>query len=114
MVTLPGAAGEIGIYPQHTPLMTRLVPGEVTVKKGQDEFVLAVGDGFAEITGRRVAILTDMAIAANDIDESRAEEARRRAESRLQEKLTEDEVAAVNASMMRSLAQLQVKRRQRK
>ena len=114
MVTLPGYLGEMGIYPQHVPLMTQIVPGEVVVKKGGTEISLAVGEGFVEITTQRVAILTDMAIKADDIDESKAEEARMRAESRLKEKLSEEEVATVNAAMLRSLAQLQVKRRQRK
>ena len=114
MVTLPGYLGEMGIYPQHVPLMTQIVPGEVVVKKGGAEISLAVGEGFVEITSQRVAILTDMAIKADDIDESKAEEARMRAESRLKEKLSDEEVATVNAAMLRSLAQLQVKRRQRK
>ena len=79
----------MGIYPQHVPLMTQILPGEVTVRKdGKDQF-LAVGEGFVEITGDRVAILTDMAIKADDIDEAQAEEARRRAESRLQQKLSD-------------------------
>jgi F-type H+-transporting ATPase subunit epsilon len=114
MVTLPGYLGEMGIYPQHVPLMTQIMPGEVVVKKGGAEILLAVGEGFVEITPQRVAILTDMAIKADDIDVAKVEEARLRAESRLKEKLTDEEVATVNAAMLRSLAQLQVKRRQRK
>jgi F-type H+-transporting ATPase subunit epsilon len=114
MVTLPGVEGEMGIYPQHVPLMTRVVPGEVIVRQGGKEFSLAIGEGFVEITAARVAILTDMAIKAEDVDEAKAEEARRTAEARLREKLSPDEVASVNASIARSLAQLQVKRRQRR
>ena len=114
MVTLPGVEGELGIFPQHVPLMTQIVPGEVVVRKEGKEFFLAVGEGFVEITPDHVAIMTDMAIKADEIDESQAEEARRRAEMRLAEKLSADEVAAINAAMARSLAQLQVKRRQRK
>ena len=71
-----------------------------------------VGGSVVQITADRVAILTDMAIRAENIDEARAQEARRRAEARLQEKLSDEEVAAVNASLARSLAQLKVKRRQ--
>jgi F-type H+-transporting ATPase subunit epsilon len=70
-----------------------------------------VGSGFVEITGDRVAILTDMAIKADDIDEAKAEEARKRAEARLAEKLSDDEHATVQASLMHSLTQLKVKRR---
>jgi F-type H+-transporting ATPase subunit epsilon len=113
MVTLPGVEGQLGILPQHVPLMTQMVPGEMIVRKnGQDRF-LAVGEGFVEITGDHVAILTDLAIAAENIDEAKAEEARQRAQARLKEKLSAEEVASVNAALARSLAQIRVKRRQR-
>ena len=113
MVTLPGVEGQIGILPQHVPLMTQMVPGEMIVRKnGQDRF-LAVGEGLVEITGDHMAILTDLAIAAENIDEAKAEEARQRAAARLREKLSSEEVASVNAALARSLAQLRVKRRQR-
>jgi F-type H+-transporting ATPase subunit epsilon len=111
MVTLPGVEGEMGIFPMHVPLMTQLVSGALGVRKGGQDFFLAVGEGFVEITGERVSILTDMAIKAEDIDEAKAEEARQRAEARLAEKLDDTEVASVNASLAHSLAQLKVKRR---
>ena len=111
MVTLPGSEGELGIYPNHVPLMTQVSAGEITARhNGRDEF-LAVGDGFVEITGERVAVLTDMAIKAENIDETKAEEARRRAEARLAEKLDDEEAAMVSAALAHSLAQLKVKRR---
>jgi len=113
MVTVPGVEGEMGIYPMHVPLMTQISAGELIARKaGQDHF-LAIGEGFVEITGERVAVMTDMAIKADDIDESKAEEARKRAEARLAEKLTDEEQATVQASLMHSLTQLKVKRRQR-
>src|SRR5688572_21853928 len=113
MVTLPGSEGEMGIYPNHVPLMTQVAAGEVAARRGgRDEF-LAVGEGFVEITGDRVAILTDMAVKAENIDETKAEEARKRAEARLAEKLDDEEAAMVSASLAHSLAQLRVKRRQR-
>ena len=94
--------------------MTQVVPGEIIVTKdGQDRFI-AVGEGLVEITGTRVAIVTDMAIPAEKIDEAKIEEARARAEARLREKFADEEVATVNASLARSLAQLQVKRRRRR
>ena len=114
MVTLPGVEGEMGIYPMHIPLMTQVAAGEITVRKGAQDYFLAVGDGFVEITGDRVAILTDMAIKADDIDEAKAEEARRRAEARLGEKLSDEEMASVSAALAHSLAQLNVKRRNRR
>jgi len=113
MVTLPGVEGELGILPQHVPLMTQMVPGEMVVRKnGQDRF-LAVGEGLIEITGDHVTILTDQAMAAENIDVALAEEARQRAQARLKEKLSAEEVANVNAALARSLAQIRVKRRQR-
>ena len=111
MVTLPGTEGEMGIYPHHVPLMTQLAPGEIIVRKdGQDTF-LAVGGGFVEVTGDHVAVLTDMAIKADDIDEAKAEEARRRAEARLAEKIDDAEHAVLSAALANALAQIHVKRR---
>lgn len=112
MVTLPGSEGEMGIYPQHVPLLTQIVPGEVVVRKDGREYFLAVGEGFVEITGERVAIMADMAIRAENIDEAKAEEARRRAEARLAEHIDDEEGAMVSAALAHSLAQLKVKRRQ--
>jgi len=113
MVTLPGVEGEMGVLPHHVRLVTQLVPGEMIVRKdGRDKF-LAVGEGLVEVTGQRVSIVTNMAIAVENIDEAKAEEARQRAAARLREKISSEEVASVNASLARSLAQLQVKRRRR-
>src|SRR6476646_3858310 len=76
MVTIPAAEGEMGIYPQHVPLLTQLVPGEIIVRKDGRDIFLAIGEGFVQVTGERVAIMADMAIRAESIDESKAEEAR--------------------------------------
>ena len=114
LVTLPAVEGEMGVYPGHVRLITQLVPGEIIVSKdGQDRF-LAVGEGLVEVAGARVAILTNMAISAENIDEAKVEEARARAAARLSEKISDEEVATVNASLAQSLAQLQVKRRRRR
>ena len=113
MVTLPGVEGQMGVYPQHVPLMTQMVPGEIIARKDGHDYFLAVGEGLIEIAPDHVALLTDMAIAADHIDEAKAEEARRRAEARLQEKLSDEEVASVNGSIARAVAQLHVKRRPR-
>ena len=112
MVTLPGVEGEMGIFPNHVPLMTQIAPGEIIARKSGQDLFLAIGEGFVEITGERVAILADMAIRAENIDESKAEEARRRAEARLAEKIDDEESAMVQAALAHSLAQLKVKRRQ--
>jgi len=113
MVTLPAVEGQIGVYPNHVRLMTQIVPGEVIVQKDGAERSLAIGEGLVDISARRVAVITDMAIAADQIDEAMVEEARARAAARLREKISDEEVASVNASLARSLAQLQVKRRRR-
>ena len=113
MVTLPASDGQIGVYPQHERLITRIIPGEIIITTGNTERTFAVGEGLVDIGASHVAIVTDMAIAAEHIDEATVEEARARAAPRLQEKISDEEVASVNASLARSLAQLQVKRRRR-
>ncbi len=113
MVTLTGVDGEMGILPGHVRLMTRVVPGEMTVRREGREIFVATGEGLVEVTPTSVSILTDMAVAADKIDEAKAEEARLRAEARLKDKLSDEEVASVNAALARSLAQLRVKRRAR-
>ena len=113
MVTLTGTDGEMGILPLHMPLMTQLVAGEIIARKDGKNLFLAVGDGFVQVTGDRVAVLTDMAIAADNIDEAKAEEARQNAEVRLSQKLSEEDAAMVTATLAQATAQLKVKRRQR-
>ena len=113
MVTLPAVDGQIGVYPQHVRLITQIVPGEIIVNLNGQDRSLAVGEGLVEISAHEVAIVTDMAIPAEHIDEAKVEEARERAAARLSEKISDEEVATVNASLARSLAQLHVKRRRR-
>ncbi|HEX3625889.1 MAG TPA: F0F1 ATP synthase subunit epsilon [Verrucomicrobiae bacterium] len=113
MVTLTGGEGEMGILPQHMPLMTELVAGEIHAIKDNQNIFLAVGDGFVQVTGERVSILTDMAIRAENIDEAAAEQARQRAEDRLKQKLSDDDSALVHAALAHALTQLQVKRRRK-
>ena len=113
IVNLRSVDGQIGILPHHIRLMTQMHAGEMMVREDGREQFLAVGEGLVEVTGRSVAILTDMAIEAEKIDEAKAEEARQKAAARLQEKISDEEVASVNASLARSLAQLHVKRRRR-
>jgi F-type H+-transporting ATPase subunit epsilon len=115
MVTLPGSEGDTGIYPNHVPLMTKVQAGELVVKRSGAEEILAVGEGFAEITGDHVAILTDNAIDSADIDEAAAEEAKDKAEQRLAEggDMTEEEAKALNQAILYSAAQLKAKRHRR-
>ena len=113
MVTLPGVVGQFGVYAQHVPLITRMVPGEIIVKKDGDDLFIVVGEGLIEVAPNRISILTDLAIEADRFDEAKAEEAKRRAEVRKGEKLSDEEVAAVNAALARALVQSRGKRRYR-
>ena len=115
MVTLPGSEGEAGIYPNHVPLMTKVQAGEIVVSRDGNEEILAIGEGFAEVTGEHVAILTDNAANSGDIDEAAAEQAKAKAEQRLQEggEISEDEARALNQAIFYSQAQIKAKRRKR-
>jgi F-type H+-transporting ATPase subunit epsilon len=96
------------------PVMTQLVAGEITARKNGQNIFLAVGDGFVQITGKRVAILTDMAIKADNIDEVKAEEAQRKAEVRLSQRLSDEEAATVRAALVHASTQIKVKRSHKK
>ncbi|MED5495416.1 MAG: ATP synthase F1 subunit epsilon [Verrucomicrobiota bacterium] len=112
LVALPGRQGDMGIYPNHVPLMTKVAAGEVEVTRDGQKEMLAVGEGFAEVTGDRVSILTDMAALEADIDEAKAEEALKAAEDRLKgESLSDEQFIAAEAAAAAALAQLKVKRR---
>jgi F-type H+-transporting ATPase subunit epsilon len=113
MVTLPGREGEMGVLPNHVPLITLLGEGEIIARRGHDEDRLLVTGGCVQITGQRVAILTVFATDQAAIDEKQAEEARARAEARLKDidKLSPEEITLVQASMAHSLAQLKYKRK---
>ena len=115
MVTLPGSEGEAGIYPNHVPLMTKVQAGEIVVRRDGNEEIVAIGEGFAEVTGEHVAILTDNAANSGDIDEAAAEQAKAKAEQRLQEggDISEDEARALNQAIFYSQAQIKAKRRKR-
>jgi F-type H+-transporting ATPase subunit epsilon len=113
MVVLPGTDGELGVYPQHVPVLTTLKPGELRVLKGGLETSIAVGEGFAEITGESISVLTDMALESSAIDEAAAEAAVARAQAAMKEDHVAEEVASIQASHQKALAQLHVKRRQR-
>lgn len=114
MVVLPAIEGEMGVYPQHVPLITAIKPGELVVTKAGKPVHLAVGEGFVEVTAEKVSVLVDMALTEEAIDEKAAEEAVKRAEARLKEEhLGDEEAALVQAAIAKSLAQLHVKRRRR-
>jgi len=112
MVLIPAELGEMGVYPMHVPLMTRINPGELVVTKGGENIHLAIGEGFAEITQTNVRVLVDMAMEERFIDEKAAEEAVARAQAEIREALLGgQEVATAQAVLMKSLAQIKVRRR---
>src|SRR6188508_2438207 len=111
MVTLPGSEGELGVYPKHVPLLTTLKPGELRVVRGGRETTMAIGEGFVEIRGDAISVLTDMALESEKIDVSAAEAAVERAKAAMKEDQTPEQVAAIQASLQKALTQLHVKRR---
>ena len=113
MVTLPGSEGELGVYPKHVPLLTTLKPGELRVLKDGHETAMAIGEGFVEIKTDAVSVLTDMALESAQIDLAAAEAAVERAKAAMKEDHTAEEVAAIQASLQKALAQLHVRRRRR-
>lgn len=115
VVVAPGIEGELAILPHHAPLMTALQPGELRVRRGGEEFSLAVSGGFLEVRPDRVTILADAAERAEEIDIARAEEAKRRAEEELG-RSAEVDGARAEAALRRSMIRLKVgeKRRRRR
>ena len=111
---LPGIDGEMGVLPSHAPLVTIITPGELSYTKGGDTVFLAVGEGFIEVGAEGVAVMTDMAVSDEHIDEEAVEKALQSAREALEGKSTDEEVAIIEASIAKSLAQLHVKRRRRR
>jgi F-type H+-transporting ATPase subunit epsilon len=113
-VLLPGAEGDMGILPHHEMIITELKAGELRIAQKDQTQVLAIGEGFAEITGESVTVITDGAVNEEHIDEKAAEEAVKRAEELLKSNTLEgEELEATQAALARSLAQINIKRRRR-
>jgi F-type H+-transporting ATPase subunit epsilon len=114
MVFAPAELGELGITPRHAPLLTRLKPGSVRVKTGNDEQVFFVSGGILEIQPHRVTVLSDTAVRAKDIDEAAALEAKRRAEEALANRSEEIDVVRANAELLEAIARLRTLEQVRK
>lgn len=114
-VTLNTVMGQITVLPNHIPLVSSLVPGEVMVKKdGSEEDWMAISGGFVEVTPNNVTVLADTAEYAEDIDEARAEEARTKAEELLREKVADEaDYAMLAAKLRKELTRLKVARKRR-
>jgi F-type H+-transporting ATPase subunit epsilon len=107
-VALPGEAGELGIYPQHTPLITRIKPGAVRIKiagRADEEFVFVAG-GILEVQPNRVTVLADTAIRGHDLDEAKAESARKAAEEALANRSADIDYAKAQAELVAAMAQI--------
>jgi F-type H+-transporting ATPase subunit epsilon len=107
-VALPGETGELGIYPMHTPLITRIRPGAVRIKvagRSDEEFVFVAG-GILEVQPKGVTVLADTAIRGADLDEAKAQEAKRKAEELMLSKDTQIDYAKAQAELATAIAQL--------
>ena len=114
-VALPGEAGELGILPRHTPLITRVRPGAVRIERadtGEEEFVFVAG-GILEVQPKAITVLADTAIRGQDLDEAKALEAKRLAEEAMLNKTSKEEIAHAEAELSAALAQLEAIRKLR-
>ena len=111
-VALPGEAGELGIYPRHTPLITRVKPGSVRIETadGGEEFVFVAG-GILEVQPNRVTVLSDTAIRGKDLDEEKANEARRAAEEALKNAKSDVDIARIQSELAVMAAEIAAARR---
>jgi F-type H+-transporting ATPase subunit epsilon len=115
-VVLPGEIGELGIYPRHTPLITRIKPGAVRIKPaggGEEEFIFVAG-GILEVQPRRVTVLADIAIRGHDLDEAKAEAAHQEALEARKNAQDKQEIATVESELAMLAAQLSEIRKFRK
>jgi F-type H+-transporting ATPase subunit epsilon len=110
-VEIPGSEGYFGVLPGHTPLLASLAVGELWYRRGAEKTYLAIAFGFAEVLPDRVTILAQLAERAEDIDVSRAEEARTRAESRIAQPRSDIDYERARVALMKSLTRLQVSSR---
>lgn len=107
-VALPGEAGELGIYPKHTPLITRIKPGAVRIKTpgaAEDEFVFVAG-GILEVQPNAVTVLADTAIRGRDLDEAKANEVKKMAEEAMANRETDIDFAVAQTELALAVAQL--------
>lgn len=112
-VNLATPKGQIGILPNHANLMSKVIPGELIIKKGGKTILLAMGEGFLQVESNNLTIMTDLAVEASAIDEKAVLEAKKRAEMALEQTLSDEEYATTMAALEKSLVQLRIKRKHR-
>ena len=106
-VVVPGEEGELGIYPNHTPLITRIKPGELRLKNSENEDeIIVVAGGILEVQPSLVTVLADSAIRANDLDEERSKEAKQNAESTIRNNKEDIDLAKAHAELAFAIAEL--------
>src|SRR6188472_31917 len=113
-VVAPGESGELGIYPRHTPLLTRLKPGAIRIQNAGNEELIYVSGGLLEVQPDGITILSDTAIRGRDLDENRATEAMRAAQEAMEKKLGAREIAQAQAELAQAAAQIAAIRKLRK
>ena len=107
-VLIPTPKGQIGVLPHHVHLMSKVVHGELAIKKGKQETLLAITGGFLEVSNNKVTILADYAIRSEDIEVAKVQEAKKRAERLMAEKVSKQDYAEIEAQLRRSLLELKV------
>lgn len=113
MVVVPASQGDVGILPDHTPFFSRIRSGEIMVRKGQEQYFLAITGGYLEVLENNVNILADYAVRAEEVEVARAEEAKKRAERLMSERTTREDFAIAEGELRRALIELKVARKRR-
>lgn len=113
-IVVPTETGEIAILPNHVNLLTRILPGEMVIKKGTQEHFLAITGGFLEIVNNNINILADYAVRAEDIELAKAQEAQKRAEHMIKEKSSDKEFRIAEAELQKAVLQLKIAGKRRK
>jgi ATP synthase, F1 epsilon subunit (delta in mitochondria) len=113
MVTVPGIDGELGILPHHTPLISSLGVGELRIKKAGTEQILLISGGFVEVRADKVIVMADLAEHSDEIDEAKAVEARKRAESEMEQTKDPVDIARVRAALQTALMRERIATRRR-
>jgi len=107
-VIIPTENGQIAILPNHVGLVTKIIPGEMIVKSGKNEHLMAITGGFLEIANNQVSILAEYAIRAEDVEVAKAQDAQKRAENKMKEKASEHDFRIAEAELQKALLQLRV------
>lgn len=107
-IVAPTVNGQIGILPNHIGLLTKIIPGELIIRKGNNQYLLAITGGFLEVNNNNVSILADYAIKAEDVEIARAQEAQKRAEKLMQEKTTDKDFKVAQAELIKAVLELRV------